>query len=1611
MTPGSDRAEASGAAGGRANTAGTTLQQSVAAWAMAHMLAEEKAAALFGWPSSARTVFVRTESEQAVDDVMIGSSTGGVALVQAKTRFQLTQGDGPLRDAIAQCCRQLLGPPRGTGNAPWNRPLDETRDRLVLATTSGSPTTIRHDLGNLLEQCRLAGPHVAVDERAFNAGEKRALDITRQIVQSTWDTMVGRPATEEELARLLQLLRVRVFNFGPDGADLREVLGWLRSHVLREPTQDAAAWSVLTRYAARLGEVSGGATLDSVRSELRARGIALQEPPSFTADIARLKEISERTAQRMASFARLQVGHEYISIERDVTTALVGAASEGSFVVVGEPGAGKSGALHDAFRRLHDGGRNVVLLAAEDLPVSSVGALRAELRLEHDLVTVLEHWEGAEAGILMIDALDAARFDAVVRTLRIVLQDVRRRVPYWHVVVTVRTFELRYDVALHELFRGEPLPMNDPEFAGVRHMRIPLLDDQDLVYIAERSAVLRELLQRAPEDLRSLLRSPFNLRLAADLLGSGTGTEELLALRTRSDLLDQYWRHRVAPDSTTGGIRESALRVVVDAMVDRRALRASGRESVRPETAGVITALLSEGVLVEWRGTSLLTPGQTLAFSHHVLFDEAVARLVLDDFDLPERLGRERDLSLSVRPSVERSFERTWHRDPGREVFWGLVLRVLATEGIPEVGRLVGPAVAVKLARSAQDFAPLRGALSGERRPLALAAWRYLTNAALASEEALDLAGTPWAELLEQLTQGLDDDLAEVVRGLLYKANQDAGQPPPSAALGRAAREFLTFVWDRDEPSRVALRTALDAVCVTYTSEPMASHEVLARAFEIERLVRVGYETVPALARHATVLLAADPAFLAKLFTVAFTFEETSEASVPLSSGTVLPLRFNRRQSFEIARSSLEQVFPQFLEEAQEQAVCTLLYLLELDARRASDARPPFRLVSFPYMGETAWTADVHGYDFKPHGSSLRGMVDAFAAFARRAAQKDEPSNWRSLLQTVAHRNRRPLIWQVLLAVGCEVPRSAQEDLVALLTQPGILASRVTLEQAAAFMNVVFPTLPPATRERIETTILGLEAPDDAAMYEAIKNELIGGLAEEHLVTPAARRYAETVRTARAARAAERDEAARQQALTASSQDHDAPSITDLQMHQQAVSAFVQASWNAPSDLHQVSEILVTVAELEELSKTAGPAAAQPAQTTWLLLVQACKVAASWASQLSDDQKALVRRILLKASGDPSPTSHPGEDAEFDRSSIGIPSPRSEAAAGLMILLARLGRNDEVEAALDGLTTDEAPTVRLQIAEHALAWHDVDPQRFWHLVWERLEHERSAAVLTIWAREVCRFEDQDPARVVEFARRVAERTCGQEGARDLGDVVGVPVARLALRQGRADALGLVDEWTGAFWEFGDLVTAVAGEALSLLGEEEADGTVWRRAQSTLAALITRMGATWSEDLERSQDSDTTLERQRPTIRLADFLAARMLSVSGGLPGGEARAARPTVYGRMAPLLETLATALPGGPIVHGVMQTLVHCAEVDPLAVFLQAGRVLHAGRTGEYQHDQLAMDLVVSLVERYLAAHMGLLRESPAAMATLIDILDSFVQAGWPKAARLTYRLGDLYR
>jgi hypothetical protein len=98
-----------------------------------------------------------------------------------------------------------------------------------------------------------------------------------------------------------------------------------------------------------------------------------------------------------------------------------------------------------------------------------------------------------------------------------------------------------------------------------------------------------------------------------------------------------------------------------------------------------------------------------------------------------------------------------------------------------------------------------------------------------------------------------------------------------------------------------------------------------------------------------------------------------------------------------------------------------------------------------------------------------------------------------------------------------------------------------------------------------------------------------------------------------------------------------------------------------------------------------------------------------------------------------------------------------------------------------------------------------------------------------------------------------------------------------------------------------------------------------------------------------------------------------------------------------------------------LIRTLHHLLPYNPGEIFLLVAKSLRSSRVAGIQYDQLVAGEIVELVKLALADHREIFRSIPGqanpCLDALLEVLDQFVEAGWPEARKLTHRLEEIHR
>ncbi|QNJ90052.1 ATP-binding protein [Mycolicibacterium fluoranthenivorans] len=1040
---------------------------------------------MWGWSEAAVANSVFAETGDAIDDLQVWNSDGCRAYIQAKYRVQLDTGaTSPLAKTLNQFVAQYVN----------NGKSNQDCERFVLATSSESSAPIRIQLPDILSRVKALPNGDDMMKAAKNQSETNTLNVVVDHLKAALKSETKTDPLDTDVRAILETMRVTIFDLYDDQNSLREAQSILRTTVLQEPDEAASVWGHMISLTARFSIMQTGADLRWLQNHLNSIEVSLRAVQSYRSDVEKLISYSRKTIDDLSGFSTIP-GNQgaALTLRRRASDELNRALADGSIIVTGDPGAGKSACIYEVANALEDG--EFVALSADALNSGSLGDLRNELALDHDLLQVIQNWPSSKTGpYLLVDALDAARGDQTQKALLDLIRETRKYADGWNVAVSVRRFDLRYNFTLQSLFDIDETTtrvdeFQSGEFSNIRHFCVPILTDAELDQLEALSPELHAAATGGTEKLKTLVRIPFNLRLLADLVSANVNPTELEPIVTQLQLLNKYWQHRVLTPAPADS-REAVLRAACSDMLDTKSMQISrGRLLSGAGFPEPIEGLLSNRVLTEHEAGSSVDRDQ-ISFSHHVLFDYAVSRLLLrgTEADLLETALAHRGLVLLARPSYDMHFRYLWESNADRHAFWSLVLTLEAAPELPKITKIIGPSIAASDVQDQADLQPLFDALDeqSERRVGAELALRHLVSARLGGEgrgqQIPPERRAVWCKTVRILGQNVRDETAFAVLNLLNELSANAKQLDDEQLqdLGAGARKLLKWAQDRGVVNRHLLRVATTAVVRTFSTDPDASEKLMRDMLTSERLAEFGYLEMPALADAVEGLSDARPDLIGEIYAAAFGFAESSEDATTLSSG-VVGLTSNRRQDYEHAYFALAEFFPKFLEISPRDAVTALAATLRAYHRKDSlRAVESFEVdwidkqVSIEADVSSIWSIG----DLYDHDEPVK-MLNAFTDWLTLQVDSGGSSAATEIVDLLRDVVCPASIWRRVFVVATQSPEAFTVALEPMCRSTTALASSDLSDAIDQFLRVAFPLFAVESRQRIEKAII--ELPGTAA--------------------------------------------------------------------------------------------------------------------------------------------------------------------------------------------------------------------------------------------------------------------------------------------------------------------------------------------------------------------------------------------------------------------------------------------------------------------------------------------------------------------------------------------------
>lgn len=1560
-------------------------------------------------------IWVRFETEAPVDDILVATSQDGFIAVQAKTTVSLSPAaDGAFAKTVQQFVRHWLACRDGKGERVWDRCLDPNKDRLVLAVGPTASASIRVDLPEALKTYTQPSP------AALTRDQQKALDVFERCMREAWSNTTAEPWDPTVLRSVAQL--VRVMTFDPSGA-YATVMETLAG---RATTADRARplITALTQISQRWMTERSGGDLAQLRRAVMQAHVPLSSPPRFDDDIRKLREHSAQIAADLGRYEQIERAEGVIRITRECQAAALAASQEGSLLLIGEPGAGKSAVINALARQLRCQG-DVVELAVDRYCVQDLAGLKNELDLEHDLVKVLEAWDGPADGWLVIDALDATRGGQGEGAFRTLIERVLALKGRWKVVASIRTFDLRMGVRFRELFAGRPANgmYLDAAFPSVRHLLVPAWSEEEFEQVLDQAPELRAALNGAPTKLRQLALVPFNTRLIGELLRAGMGADSFRHLASQAGLLRLYWEHRVTP---LGSRADACLRHIVEAMVDGRMLRVQAH-AVAAAAPDALDALLLSGVLAKVENERFVQ------FRHHLLFDYAASRLLLDVDGLVSgevQYLKSQTVGLMLAPAMGFLLQELWGTNPDRERFWTAVERMLSNaEGDP-ILRSVAGRLSAELPEDPTDTYAIKKHVVEGRDIVPTALWHVVCALAVRLEDHPNVNLAPWVSLAGGLA-GNVERVATSLRTLLHLLINVARPPQTGEPVGLAARGLLEFVLDRPD-SRIDAAFVIANVVATYTTAPAESRALLERIFEPQRAEAHNWKDVPALCREIAKLADADPEFAATVYVR--TYAGTVKDDVTTNMGgrsQILSFTSNSKQDYSMALFSLCEFFPTFLQNHPQAA--TRAFVESVDHYIRCEHKLPERDVVTRNIGgralqlESDWS-HIWGHDpDSPYGQDGDALIAKFLPAFVALPESDACS----VAEQISTSSAWALTWARLFLAAARRNDSVVDQLWPIAADEAWLSNIDTQKDAIDLVACGYVRRSSAERETFETSVMTFSMEgykDPQAAKEQLIHRLFGVIGSDGLVTEGAR---ELLAATPAELADSRRRNERPFRITTGfgpsepfhwieGLDRERLSNVAAMEAIQAARDYIEAKPGRPAtdeiDTEHTLNLLEAIAralDAPDLNETLRSHGEGVIGQGCELLAQGERLVVREGVDSFDRYFALFR--IAATSSNPEVTDE--TEADFERSqSWGGPAARIEAAtAALDLCLQRADLYPRLAEDIDRLLEDRHPAARSQSVAHLIRLWDLDRAGFWRRLELRLEREANFAVLGSAVNVLRMVIHADPDRSERLILALLARFRGTAKQTDLEKSLSDLVAILSVTHQRAAAEAVLSSWLqdppAHSEQLGRIIfTLRDAVVLGLHPGASEEAALRHRAQALFHRIVVAASEPLATYDPRVAVPDDEVPKLKSCVELIDKAAMQLYFATGRVNGGTGiDDAGCEIYLReMAPTLELIAEQAQPHTI-YQLLQLLEILAPQDPARAFDLTARALRGGGAkGGYQYEPLGADLMVRLIGGFLADSKEIFGSEQRRQA-LVDCLEIFMEAGWPPARKLLYRLPEL--
>jgi hypothetical protein len=1301
----------------------------------------------------------------------------------------------------------------------------------------------------------------------------------------------------------------------------------------------------------------------------------------------------------------------------------------GNCLLCGGPGDGKSFLIEEIYRNTWANKGVCCIIRVNELLKGNDEEIGQEIRIGKDWVEGLASIPGQKSkvkNVLVFDAFDTAKDETLKsEVLWQIKNAIEKLKDNWRVVVSCRTYDAQKSTKLLNLFPEEDL-LNP---VRCRFLEVPPLTQEEVENELSKDRVVFKIYRACTLGLQQLLKTPFFLKIFELLVSNVHANKKTIeAIETEEQLLKIYWDQKIQADSD----KQIFLTQLAEKLCENIKLSCKRTDIINQTNNIIFETLVSEGIVV--------TTGiqkQNIAFSHNILFDYAIARLLISgDVDLlVKEIERNERLPFLYTPSFIYFYSHVWQNH--RTEFWVhyLKIRSIQTPVFRLFLQTVLNSVIVSIYKSESELDPILSKENVEERSLMikrmLDGLRFINRDKIREQDLklfYRLSTTIHINFLWELGYFIDKSINSL---------SESSSKQKLQMVGKSARNYFQYILNERKTSSQKQR--LDGcggywgilnLTRTFCSNRNESKKLIREVFMILKEPDFWIWYFHSLADQLTNISKIDPKFAVEVYKRIYRHTESSDKETNMGT-MVLSLRSNRRQDFEMCYYDLEKFYSEFLVQAPLEAIGLGIFLIDVDLQKLKEAH---RLnFTFPFKLFNSNVTIISDYvhhdreDDKEHGlfshifkvfQYLQNQVDA--------KKFDEVNRLVKLICTSAHASQW---WRGILKFLSENPKITNKISEKILEQSMLFACDDISYEIGELIRTSWKYFSLAAKKHIEKAILALRENkfvkyDDLEYRERKISVFLGCIPQQQASLSETKEFISEKgiqenkprRSGVLMRGDPQTREERMIRLGADKNDVTDNLIIDLVERIEKFNSQFDLNKNLTPSASDYTPEIETAKQLFNCCKNIPPSKSGLREYADYEVSRFAKVVSRDVDNLNQKVREIVEEIgfyYFRFKKYIPDTFEVGEGKQFITWG---PTARTSAALTLNQLL-ETDQTGKIADEVSKMVADNSLTVRFKSLSFFTYYWRNRKDFFWNTTFERLNHEPDTTCYTLLLRNVAYSDvmNSDLEKVQQAARIASERVILEDAHSNLmKQYIGL-LLRLVIFEKSEIGKSLINEGIN----YPEFSKAIIFEIFAWINPRREDVNYIndKNLYEDLFKVIHSILSISFLNIEKKGLSD---ENVKSDFEIIDKVVQQLYFKTKHKKSEKERhltfEEKKAFFERIKPIIDQLIdgsrkidTGFMTAHTGYYFIQALNDLLPIEPEYILSVTKSIVDYAAANNFTYDNSVVKEIVELTEQLLANHKSIL-ENPINFKNLLAILDHFANSGWVEALELIWRLKEIF-